>query len=710
MRTLYLCVVALILSCRAAAAFAEEPKIPGIMLPELTKVTPEMIARITAACPAEPLAKPEKPRKILIFSRCETFTHHSISVAEKAFSILGEKTKAWSTEISYDYGVFDAAKLAAYDAIVLNNCENMVFPEGAPRQALLNFVRDGKGIVAIHSAVSNFGSDDLTELRTMMGGVSAGHPWGHYLTWRFKVEESKHPITAHLNPEGFSMIDAMYQFDTRTGRQTVRVLVSMDMSDPATAKDENGKQRGFRTDGLNPVVWVRREGKGRVFVNCFGNNDEIFWSASMLKLNLAGIQYALGDLKAADAVIAKDAAAPNKPVTPNDIVDPKKNAEARPATGDGLKASWWNNNSFTGDPVLTNIVTKLNPVVDSPSAPFPATQPALGPENVSARFTGTFIPKITGEYKFVSNADDYVGLWVNGMEEIAWSGHTAKDRFSTHSFKLVKDTPLDIRLDYRQDKLGYKLTLRLAHQPDGEQVDFGPSVGEFAQSSEAKAMKDTPLPDGPVVQVDVGTLLDARPVTTLTAGKLVTWTKGIDGGGKASGYLTMAASQAVGDKTPKALPDNPLIPASGSRPEILLHYSNEDGKGNQACVVADGELVIPVPKKKYRHMFLAWTSAEGSSQIKVELGYADGTSDVRAVTIPDYYNDVPANNPAFSYVVRDLAKWGPTNKMTEANHHNIHALDVAPDANRELTSIKIAKKPSKSYLLFWAATGVAGDK
>ncbi len=382
------CLAALSLFYGAGAAVGDEPKIPGIMLPELTKVTPEMIANITAACPKEPLAKPEKPRKLLVFSRCENFTHHSISVAERALTLLGEKTGAWSTEISYDYEVFEAKRLAAYDAIVLNNCQNMEFPAGAPREALLAFVRNGRGIVALHSAVDNFGSDDLGALRTMLGGCSAGHPWGHYLAWRFKVEEPNHPLTAHLNPDGFSMKDAMFQFDTRTGRQNVRVLVSMDMTDPTTAKDENGKQRGFRTDGLNPVVWVRPEGKGRVFVNCFGNNDEIFWSASMLRLNLAGIQYATGDLIADDAIV------PAGTVKRAAVEPPQERVTAGPAAGDGLKACWWNNNSFSGEPVLTNQVTKLNPVVDSPTAPFPATTPPLGPEFVSARFTGTFIPKI----------------------------------------------------------------------------------------------------------------------------------------------------------------------------------------------------------------------------------------------------------------------------------------------------------------------------
>ncbi|HEX8916577.1 MAG TPA: ThuA domain-containing protein, partial [Humisphaera sp.] len=301
-RAVRLTILALLLAGTVTAA-ADESAVPGIMLPELTKVTPEIVARITAAAPAEPAAKPAKPRRILVFSRCENFTHHSISVAERALTILGQKTGAWATDVSYDYGVFTAERLSAYDAVVLNNCQEMLLPAGAPRRDLLDFVRRGKGIVAIHSAVDNFGSDDQADLRAMMGGCSAGHPWGHYLTWRFKVEEPGHPVTAALNPAGFAMRDAMYQFDTRTGRGNVRVLVSMDMSDPATARDEAGKPRGFRTDGLNPVVWVRRAGEGRVFVNCFGNNDEVFWDASMLRLNLAGIQYAIGDLKADDAPV-----------------------------------------------------------------------------------------------------------------------------------------------------------------------------------------------------------------------------------------------------------------------------------------------------------------------------------------------------------------------------------------------------------------------
>jgi hypothetical protein len=48
--------VLLTLAGSLAIAAGEELKIPGIMLPELTKVTPEMMAKITAACPTASLA------------------------------------------------------------------------------------------------------------------------------------------------------------------------------------------------------------------------------------------------------------------------------------------------------------------------------------------------------------------------------------------------------------------------------------------------------------------------------------------------------------------------------------------------------------------------------------------------------------------------------------------------------------------------------
>jgi hypothetical protein len=47
-----------------------------------------------------------------------------------------------------------------------------------------------------------------------------------------------------------------------------------------------------------PMSWIRTEGKGRIFYSALGHNAQLFENAALLQHFLAGIQYALGDLKA----------------------------------------------------------------------------------------------------------------------------------------------------------------------------------------------------------------------------------------------------------------------------------------------------------------------------------------------------------------------------------------------------------------------------
>ncbi|HMG10524.1 MAG TPA: hypothetical protein VK609_18560 [Mucilaginibacter sp.] len=210
---------------------------------------------------------------------------------------------------------------------------------------------------------------------------------------------------------------------------------------------------------------------------------------------------------------------------------------------------------------------------------------------------------------------------------------------------------------------------------------------------------------GRAIQINIDTLLNARPVTTLTHGKLVTWTKGIDGDGKGDGYLTMKAALFNKDKNPHALPNDPFIDATPAHPAIKLHYTNSDGVNYQAHSVSGaGSFGFYVPQKKYMGMYLSLTSAEGGSQLQFELTYKDGV-EIKDFWLPDYYNDIVARDTVLSYVVHDLGKWDNQNKMVESNHHNIDALNIYPDPKRVLVHIRV-KKGSGGYLVFWAATGV----
>jgi type 1 glutamine amidotransferase len=70
------------------------------------------------------------------------------------------------------------------------------------------------------------------------------------------------------------------------------------MSDADKAKEPTATKR---TDGDYGLSWIRREGKGRVFYEAHGHNEKVYAIAPMLQHVMAGIQYAIGDLKADDS-------------------------------------------------------------------------------------------------------------------------------------------------------------------------------------------------------------------------------------------------------------------------------------------------------------------------------------------------------------------------------------------------------------------------
>jgi len=208
-----------------------------------------------------------------------------------------------------------------------------------------------------------------------------------------------------------------------------------------------------------------------------------------------------------------------------------------------------------------------------------------------------------------------------------------------------------------------------------------------------------------VIQFKIASVLNARPVTILNNGKLITWQTGIDGGGKGDGYLTQSAAAFNHQDSTHALPDNALFPATEAHPEIQLHYSNGDSVNYQTCNLAgESSLAFSVPKGRYTALYFALTSSEGPSNLEISLTYADGV-DTKQILLPDYYADIPADSPNLCYLAHDLAKWGPTNQMTEKDHHNIDLLKIIPDGGRTLKSIKISKAKN-GYLVFWAAAGV----
>jgi type 1 glutamine amidotransferase len=271
-------------------------------------VTPEDRQKVEAAIPKTALAKPQKPRRILVVNRnvrqgVTRPGHPSITVGNLALEMMGKQTAAYETIFSDDLELWRPASIRRFDAICFMNTAGVLTDDPELRQSLLAFVREGGGFVAFHAGggatfVEYPKYDQLPEFGEMIGGYeNGGHPWKPDEPITIRVEDPKHPLTRMLDASGFEVRDEVFQFQAPYSREKTRVLLSIDtertdMDPKRRFLPERARDRDF------PMSWIRAYGKGRVFYTSFGHNAHMFQDRKLLEHYLAGIQYALGDLPA----------------------------------------------------------------------------------------------------------------------------------------------------------------------------------------------------------------------------------------------------------------------------------------------------------------------------------------------------------------------------------------------------------------------------
>ena len=308
------------------------------------------VTRMMRVLPATAVATPARPRKILVLGTSRGFQHSSIPLAAKMVEEMGKKTGAWTTDVTYHAGAINAANLAQYDAIFLSSTTGTFLDEPNPfndpavaavtaarRKALTDFVRGGKGIAGIHAATDAYhgqlpgaarqggagggggrgagapapctstqtqgaaagGSPLWPEFNTMIGGYFKFH-WNYPTPITVKIDDPTNPINAAFKGQSFNAIDEVYTFAHESfSRTNVRVLTSVDYSTMSPC--DKGLESNMRPDNDYAISYIKREGQGRVFYQALGHHESIYYNnPAMLEHIQAGIQYALGDLKADD--------------------------------------------------------------------------------------------------------------------------------------------------------------------------------------------------------------------------------------------------------------------------------------------------------------------------------------------------------------------------------------------------------------------------
>lgn len=265
-------------------------------------VSDEEIAKIREAAPSECAVQPKAERHLLVFNLCQGFNHSSIPYWDKALEIMAEKSGAFKVTFSKDIAIFDTEKLKPFDGICFNNTTSLRFTD-SQKEALMSFVKGGKGIIGIHAATDNF--NGWPEAQHMMGGTFTGHPWTANGTWAIKIDDPTHPLMASFKELTFKLSDEIYRTDAPYyDRTKQRVLMTLDMSDSRTANARGVKP----SDADTGLSWIKDYGEGRIFYGSLGHNHPITWNAAVLAHYLAGIQFALGDLECDTTPIAMPSA------------------------------------------------------------------------------------------------------------------------------------------------------------------------------------------------------------------------------------------------------------------------------------------------------------------------------------------------------------------------------------------------------------------
>jgi len=290
----------------AISGFAQAAKPGGKAAPKpLPVVSAADASQLESLIGTSLRAKPAKARRILVFSKCEGFVHgEGIVYGNKALEIAASKTGAFQADFSTDYAAInDKANLFKYDAVVLNNTtmlKTKANPAFVPN--LIEFVKSGRGLCVIHSGADNF--YDAPDAADMVGGQFDGHPWTAGGTWAFKLDDPSSPINEAFGGKNFKAGDEIYQQKSPFyDRSKLHVLVSLDLSDMATANSNVAKQK--RADKDFAVSWIRPFGEGRVFYTSFAHDKRAFMDKARLTHILDGLQYTIGDLKADDKPVAK---------------------------------------------------------------------------------------------------------------------------------------------------------------------------------------------------------------------------------------------------------------------------------------------------------------------------------------------------------------------------------------------------------------------
>lgn len=268
-------------------------------------ITAALYVAAFAACAGQAPKAPDRAIRVLVVTATQGWRHtEPIDVSKGRLKAL-DTSAGFRFDFSEDPVALNAKNLSQYDVLFLNNSTLRIAPTNSndsaslaalrwpskgltnavnrqQQEAIASFVREGKGLVVVHSGIDAFYG--WREYREMVGGgLFQNHPFTREA--RVTIEDPKNPSVSHLG-QSVSFKEEYYYLD-KNPRPTSHVLASLDLTSVGDTT---------RTD--HPLMFIRRYGKGRVYVNLLGHFGDTWKRDDYFNSVLQGIRIAAGKVPA----------------------------------------------------------------------------------------------------------------------------------------------------------------------------------------------------------------------------------------------------------------------------------------------------------------------------------------------------------------------------------------------------------------------------
>jgi type 1 glutamine amidotransferase len=213
------------------------------------------------------LSGAQQPRALVV-TETAGFHHPSIPAARAALVALGDASPDFDIVPVASSRSLTAAALRGAQAVVFLSTTGELRMGDAGLRRLLRWIRAGGGFVGLHAASNTFAKE--AAFARMLGAQFKAHPFAG--RGRVLVTDRRHPAARGL-PASFVIDDEFYVFETNP-RRRAPVLARR-----ATSADQ-------------PLVWWRRERRGRVFYSALGHPDSAWSDPNNLRLVENGLRWA----------------------------------------------------------------------------------------------------------------------------------------------------------------------------------------------------------------------------------------------------------------------------------------------------------------------------------------------------------------------------------------------------------------------------------